>query len=61
MKNSILYHGSTVVVKQPLAHISRQDLDFGPGFYVSNDRNQVERWAHVVDKYLRFKESIELK
>lgn len=47
MKNNILYHGSTVVVKQPLTHISRQDLDFGPGFYVSNDIIQVERWARV--------------
>lgn len=47
MNNNVLYHGSTVVVQRPLTHISRQELDFGPGFYVSNDREQVEKWAYT--------------
>lgn len=32
MEKQILYHGSTVVVEQPLVSIGRKDLDFGPGF-----------------------------
>ncbi|MBR6043024.1 MAG: DUF3990 domain-containing protein [Paludibacteraceae bacterium] len=41
----VLYHGSTVVVREPLTHVGRPDLDFGPGFYLTNDREQAVSWA----------------
>ena len=43
----ILYHGAVMPVIDPLAHIGRADLDFGPGFYVTNDRNQAIKWANT--------------
>lgn len=46
--NNILYHASIVEVKQPLTHVGRKDLDFGPGFYLTNSREQAERWAKTV-------------
>lgn len=48
MRNNILYHGSLVEVKEPLANIGRQELDFGPGFYLTNDRVQAESWAKTL-------------
>ncbi len=45
--NHILYHGAVMSVPEPLARIGRSDLDFGPGFYVTNDRNQVIKWANT--------------
>ena len=41
----ILYHGSVMPVAEPLAHVGRPDLDFGPGFYLTNDREQAIEWA----------------
>ena len=41
----ILYHGAVIKVSQPLTHVGRSDLDFGPGFYVTNDREQAVKWA----------------
>ena len=35
MMDRTLYHGSSVIVEQPLASIGRRDLDFGPGFYLT--------------------------
>ena len=46
--NSILYHGSKSTIDSPLAHVGRSDLDFGPGFYVTNDRQQAIDWANTV-------------
>lgn len=43
--NNILYHGSTIIVKEPLTHIGRPELDFGQGFYVTNNYEQAEKWA----------------
>lgn len=48
MKNNILYHGSLVEVKEPLANVGRRELDFGPGFYLTNDRTQAESWAQTL-------------
>ena len=31
----ILYHGAIMPVHEPLAHVGRPDLDFGPGFYLT--------------------------
>lgn len=45
---TILYHGSYVSVPAPLTGVGRRELDFGPGFYVTNLREQAERWAHRV-------------
>ena len=36
MEKQILYHGSNVIVEQPLVSIGRKDLDFGPGFYLDS-------------------------
>ena len=43
----ILYHGAVMPVIDPLAHIGRADLDFGPGFYVTNERMQAIKWANT--------------
>lgn len=43
-----LYHGSYLSVPSPLTGVGRRDLDFGPGFYVTNLRAQAERWARRV-------------
>lgn len=42
---TILYHGATTIVCEPLTHVGRSDLDFGPGFYLTKDRQQAEKWA----------------
>ena len=39
------YHGSAMEVSKPLVALSRPNLDFGQGFYVTNLRQQAERWA----------------
>lgn len=41
----IVYHGSAVAVNQPLAMAGRENLDFGQGFYVTDIKEQAERWA----------------
>ena len=43
-----LYHGSYVGVPAPLTGTGRRELDFGPGFDVTNLREQAERWARRV-------------
>ena len=43
-----LYHGSSVSVSEPLTGVGRRELDFGPGFYLTNLREQAERWARRV-------------
>lgn len=40
-----VYHGSTLTVSHPLAKVGRENLDFGQGFYVTDIREQAERWA----------------
>ena len=40
-----VYHGSALEVSKPLVALGRPNLDFGQGFYVSNLREQAERWA----------------
>lgn len=46
--NSILYHGSTLSVELPLVHVGRKELDFGPGFYVTNIKDQAHEWARTL-------------
>ena len=43
-----LYHGSYMSVPTPLTGVGRRELDFGPGFYVTNLHEQAERWARRV-------------
>lgn len=45
---TFLYHGSFISVPSPLTGVGRRELDFGPGFYVTNIREQAERWARRV-------------
>ena len=63
-----LYHGSHVSVPSPLTGVGRKELDFGPGFYVTNLREQAIgqlrfakpthqmciRRQDIVDRCLRF-------
>lgn len=37
--------GKQYFVSNPISDIGRTDLDFGPGFYVTNNKNQAEKWA----------------
>lgn len=41
----ILYHGTIMPVPSPLAHIGREELDFGKGFYLTKIKEQAEAWA----------------
>ena len=41
----IVYHGSTVILKDPDINHSYRQLDFGMGFYVTTVKEQAERWA----------------
>lgn len=43
-----LYHGSDVIVTSPLTGVGRQELDFGPGFYVTKLFEQAERWSRRI-------------
>ena len=43
-----LYHGSQLAVPQPKTKAGRQNLDFGPGFYLTKIRKQAEDWAVVM-------------
>lgn len=40
-----VYHGSFIEVSKPLVALSRPNLDFGQGFYVTDLQQQAERWA----------------
>ncbi len=45
MEKQTLYHGSNVIVEQPLVNIGRKDFDFGPGFYLTPLYDQAFQWA----------------
>lgn len=42
-----LYHGSTVLVRQPEIRTSGLFLDFGTGFYTTTSFEQAARWAKI--------------
>lgn len=53
-----VYHGSNVVVREPLVGIGRQNLDFGLGFYVTALTTQADGWAandRVIDTVENYK------
>lgn len=41
----IVYHGSNCEVAKPDLTFSRNNLDFGKGFYVTEIKEQAEKWA----------------
>ena len=43
-----VYHGSAIEVSKPLVALSRPNLDFGQGFYVTDLRQQAVRWAERI-------------
>lgn len=40
-----VFHGSTEIVSHPLVNVGRPNLDFGPGFYITDLKEQAESWA----------------
>lgn len=40
-----VFHGGTEIVSHPLVDVGRSNLDFGPGFYITDLREQAESWA----------------
>ena len=40
-----IYHGSYCIVDKPSVLFSRDALDFGKGFYVTNIKEQAEHWC----------------
>lgn len=54
----ILYHGSKDIVKTPDLSHSRSDIDFGCGFYLTEDKNMAKKWVsnknsqqYIVNQY----------
>ncbi len=45
MKALTVYHGGTEAVERPVCLYGRANLDFGRGFYLTDIREQAERWA----------------
>ncbi len=41
----IVYHGSSMVVENPDIYHSRDNVDFGKGFYVTPIKEQASKWA----------------
>lgn len=41
----LVYHGSVDIVKSPKYDYGRENLDFGRGFYVTDNEQQAENWA----------------
>ncbi|MCD8387278.1 MAG: DUF3990 domain-containing protein [Bacteroidales bacterium] len=45
-----VYHATTEIVEHPLCDVGRVDVDFGPGFYVTDILAQAKDWAEVMSK-----------
>lgn len=43
-----VYHGGTDVIVFPRVDVGRADLDFGPGFYITDIYSQAKDWADIV-------------
>ena len=41
----IVYHGGIDKVEHPKVEVSRENLDFGKGFYITDIKQQAEEWA----------------
>ncbi len=46
----ILYHGSSVEIQKPDINFSREDVDFGRGFYTTPLLEQAEKWCEKFKK-----------
>ena len=46
----VVYHGSNVVVEQPMLIHQTRKLDFGAGFYVTTNKEQAKSFAYKVMK-----------
>ena len=53
----ILYHGSSVEVREPRLLKIQRDLDFGKGFYTTSDLEQAGKWAKRTARRLGREES----
>src|SRR5215469_10242190 len=42
----ILYHGSLEAIEKPDISFSRNNTDFGKGFYTTTIKSQAERWTN---------------
>lgn len=40
-----VYHGGTIEIPFPKVDVGRPNLDFGPGFYITDIYTQAESWA----------------
>ena len=40
-----LYHGSNRIVKTPDLQLSREDIDFGVGFYLTDNAKEAKQWS----------------
>ena len=45
MMNKVLFHGSPKIVEKPLLGYGKNSNDFGPGFYLTEDRDLAKEWA----------------
>ncbi len=46
MKDKIeIYHAATEAISRPLCGVGRKNLDFGPGFYMTDVYDQAVMWA----------------
>lgn len=41
----VLYHGSDTVIDHPVSDRGRTDVDFGVGFYLTEDKKMAQKWA----------------
>ena len=41
----IVYHGTTDIIKKPDVSFSKNNLDFGRGFYLTTYKEQAQKWA----------------
>ena len=48
LKEIVVYHGSTDIVKNPVCKLGRKHLDFGQGFYITDRRDQAITWAKLI-------------
>ena len=46
INNQILYHGSDQLIIAPNLSFSRNEVDFGPGFYCTTNEEQAKEWGY---------------
>lgn len=44
-ENMLLFHTGFQVIERPEVNVGRKNADFGPGFYLSGDKEFSKRWA----------------